>query len=226
MNYRRAQRLAILGDTSPDSQALAKNAIRLIDQTSASREPADDAVAGRRDLDIEAKAAVASHPDFVFWTGSAASGGALVKALRDAGFKGTFTASAASESPAFLAAAGRTEPRAHSSPPPRRRTNTCRTRRRGAGASRRRIAARPGSMPCRRTTPYARSRRRRARPDDTDGAQVAHNLPKLSEKLTTFLGVVRFARDHTLLYDNRVILVVKNGDFAWERSLRTDSLQG
>ena len=61
---------------------------------------------------------------------------------------------------------------------------------------------------------------------DIDGAEVANNLPKLSEKLTTFLGVERFARDHTLLYDNRVILVVKNGDFAWERSLRTDSLQG
>jgi branched-chain amino acid transport system substrate-binding protein len=36
--------------------------------------------------------------------------------------------------------------------------------------------------------------------------------------------VVRFAHDHTLLYDNRVILKVKNGAFTWERSLRTDSL--
>ena len=106
MNYRHAQRLAILGDTSPDSQALAKNAIRLIDKTP--RLVSLQTIhAGRRDLDTEAKATVASHPDFVYWTGSAASGGALVKALRKAGFKGTFTASAASESPAFLAAAGR-----------------------------------------------------------------------------------------------------------------------
>jgi branched-chain amino acid transport system substrate-binding protein len=35
---------------------------------------------------------------------------------------------------------------------------------------------------------------------------------------------MRFARDHTLLYDNRVILKVKDGAFAWERSLRTDTL--
>ena len=38
------------------------------------------------------------------------------------------------------------------------------------------------------------------------------------------LGVVRFAHDHTLLYDNRVILKVKDGKLTWDRSLRTDSL--
>jgi branched-chain amino acid transport system substrate-binding protein len=38
-------------------------------------------------------------------------------------------------------------------------------------------------------------------------------------------GVIRFAHDHTLRYDNRVILEVEKGAFAWKRSLRTDSLQ-
>jgi len=59
------------------------------------------------------------------------------------------------------------------------------------------------------------------------------DCPKVIKAMTTLdpdfvnsLGVVRFAHDHTLLYDNRVILVVKNGSFAWERSLRTDTLQG
>ena len=61
---------------------------------------------------------------------------------------------------------------------------------------------------------------------DTDGAKIAAELAELDLRLTTFLGVVRFARDHTLLYDNRVILVVKENAFAWKRSLRTDSLQG
>ena len=58
-----------------------------------------------------------------------------------------------------------------------------------------------------------------------DPASVAAQLTKLSTSFTTFLGVVRFAQDHTLLYDNRVILVAKDGKFAWKRSLRTDSLQ-
>jgi branched-chain amino acid transport system substrate-binding protein len=42
---------------------------------------------------------------------------------------------------------------------------------------------------------------------------------------TNSLGVVRFAADHRLLYDNRVILKVKGGAITWERSLRTDALQ-
>jgi len=46
----------------------------------------------------------------------------------------------------------------------------------------------------------------------------------LDTDLMNSLGVVRFARGHTLLYDNRVILKVENGSFRWERSLRTDSL--
>ncbi len=49
-------------------------------------------------------------------------------------------------------------------------------------------------------------------------------IPELDEKFANALGVVRFARDHTLLYDNRVILKVKGGKFTWDRSPRTDSL--
>ena len=225
MNYRHAQRLAILGDTSPDSQALAKNAIRLIDQ--APRLVSLQTIrAGRRDLDTEAKATVASRPDFVYWTGSATSGGALVRALREAGFKGTFTASAASESRGLP---GRSRSRGSRGRVRHRHREPAKPAERVVVAT-----ALPG-----RVSPHARARcpagvrrRTRARPGDAPGrrhrrhSRSRDNLPKLSEKLTTFLGVVRFARDHTLLYDNRVILVVKNGDFAWERSLRTDSLQG
>ena len=224
MNYRHAQRLAILGDTSPDSQALAKNAIRLIDQ--APRLVSLQTIrAGRRNLDTEAKATVASHPDFVYWTGSASSGGALVRALRKAGFKGTFTASAASESAAFLAAAGREGAEGAvvtATASPRNLPNASSWRRRFQDA----YHHTPGLDALQAYDAVRALAQAMRQAGDTDGAQVAHNLPKLSEKLTTFLGVVRFARDHTLLYDNRVILVVKNGDFAWERSLRTDSLQG
>ena len=49
-------------------------------------------------------------------------------------------------------------------------------------------------------------------------------MTTLDTQFTNSLGVVRFANDHTLLYDNRVILKVENGAFTWERSLRTDSL--
>jgi branched-chain amino acid transport system substrate-binding protein len=58
----------------------------------------------------------------------------------------------------------------------------------------------------------------------TEGPKVVKSLTTLDQKFVNSLGVVRFAHDHTLLYDNRVILKVKNGAFTWERSLRTDSL--
>jgi branched-chain amino acid transport system substrate-binding protein len=54
---------------------------------------------------------------------------------------------------------------------------------------------------------------------------VIAGLEQLDVNLTNALGVIRFAHDHSLLYDNRVILEVKNGKLAWNRSLRTDSLQ-
>jgi branched-chain amino acid transport system substrate-binding protein len=223
MNYRRAQRLAIVGDESPDSQTIARETVSAIDRVpqlvSLQKVPVD-----KRDLRIEAEAALHSHPDFVFWTGSAAGGGALVKALRALGFKGTFTASAASESPAFLEAAGDAAE--------------------GAFVT---ATAKPDNMPD--AAPWrARFRAAKGHEPGLDALQaydgvralaqaarqaggtnrdaVAAQLPALSPKLTTFIGPIRLARDHTLLYDNRVILVVKNGSFGWERSLRTDTLQG
>ena len=45
-----------------------------------------------------------------------------------------------------------------------------------------------------------------------------------TRNFTNSMGVVRFAADHTLLYDNRVILEGKDGKLTWKRSLRTDSL--
>ena len=223
MNYRRAQRLAILGDESPEAQTLARETVSAIDRVprlvSLQKVPAR-----KRDLRVEAKAALHAHPDFVFWAGSAAGAGALVKALRGLGFKGTFTASAASESPAFLRAAGDAADGAFV-------TATAAPKNVPDAASwRARFRAAKGHEPgleALQAYDGVRALAQAARQaGETSGAAVADELPDLDPKLTTFIGPIRLARDHTLLYDNRVILVVKNGSFAWERSLRTDTLQG
>ncbi len=224
MNYRRAQRLAIVGDSSSDSETLAKETISAID-----RVPRvvslQSAPAGKRDLRLEAKAALASRPDFVFWTGSAAGGGALAKALHALGFKGTFTASAASESPEFLAAAGpggAEQAFVTATAAPRNVP--------AAGAWRARFRAAYGREPgldALQAYDAVRALAQGARQaDDTSAEGIAAQLPRLNSKLKTFIGPIRLASDHTLVYDNRVILVVRHGAFAWERSLRTDALQG
>ena len=62
------------------------------------------------------------------------------------------------------------------------------------------------------------------RAKSTDGPAMIKAMTTIDPSFTNALGVVRFAGDHRLLYDNRVILKVKGGAFTWERSLRTDSL--
>ena len=222
MNYRRAQRLAVIDDPSPESQTLAKNAIRLVDETP--KVVSLQTVKPGGDLDTIAKAAILSKPNFIYWTGAPATGGALAKALHANGYTGTFTASAASESPAFLQAAGPdgAEGAFVTATSTAENTPTAadwRTR------FQQRFHHAPGldalqAYDAVRTLVHATDRAH-----GTDATAVARQMSAIDVKFTTFLGVMRFAHDHTLLYDNRVILQVRKGAFTWKRSLRTDPVQ-
>jgi branched-chain amino acid transport system substrate-binding protein len=223
MNYKSAQRLAVVADSSPDSRALAEQAIRLVDQ-------APQVVSfqivpvGRRDLRQAAAAVVASSPDFVYWTGSPASGGALLRALRGLGFRGIFTGSAVSESPEFVQAAGPAAAEGAfvtATAAPRNLPNAEVWRAQFRSAYHRE----PGLDAMQAYDAVGALAQAIRQAGATESAKVKANLTRLSEHFTTFLGVMRFAGDHTLLYDNRVILVVRKGAFAWKRSLRTDTLQ-
>ena len=221
MNYRGAQRLAVLQDESPESKDLARKAISAVDEVPklVSLQTVEP---GGQDMATIAKATIASKPNFVLWTGGAAAGGELVKALRDAGYKGTFTATAESEDPAFLAAAGEAGEEAFvtaTSTP----LNTPAAEQWTARFEQR-YNRQPGfeaqqGFDAVRTLAHAMNRSR-----STESGKVLKAMTTLDAKFANALGPVRFAGDHTLLYDNRVILKVKDGAFEWERSLRTDSL--
>jgi branched-chain amino acid transport system substrate-binding protein len=222
MNYRHAQRLAVVADAGAASQALVKNVITLIDQApelvSLQKVPV-----GKTDLAVAAKAALASHPNFVFWAGGPAGGGALAAALHKAGYKGTFTASAASESPKFLAAAHGGADGAFVTATSTA-TNTP-TAKKWLARFRDTYHRDPGLDALQGYDAIRTLARAARQAHSTEPKAIAAQVPKLSTDFTTFLGVVRFARDHTLLYDNRIILTVKNDAFTYKRSLRTDSLQ-
>lgn len=221
MNYQEAERLAVVQDDTADSKSIATQAIGLLDgqpkvvslQTLAPDGPK---------LKTLAKAAVASKPDFVLWTGAPEPGGQLIKALRAEGFKGTFSTTAASESDAFLTAAGTaadgTFVMATSSPLNTPMASTFRD------AFKAKFNRDPGfdaqqAYDSVRTIAHAANKAK-----SLDGPKMVAKINELDATFVNSLGVVRFARDHTLLYDNRVILKVKGGEFTWERSLRTDSL--
>jgi branched-chain amino acid transport system substrate-binding protein len=224
MAYRRAQRLAIVGDSTSDSRTLVKETVGAIDRVPG-LVSLQTVPVGKRDLRLEAKAALVSRPDFVFWTGSAAGGGSLAKALHELGYTGTFAASAGSEDGAFLAAAGRAGAEGAfvtATAAPRNVPGAADWRRRFRSAYGREpgLDALQGYDAVRALAQAARQA------GDTSSERIAGELPRLSPKLTTLIGPIRLARDHTLVYDNRVILVVRHGAFTWERSLRTDTLQG
>ena len=48
-------------------------------------------------------------------------------------------------------------------------------------------------------------------------------LPRLDLEFTTLLGVLQFARDHTIQEDDHIILVVRNGAFRTANTLRSNS---
>ncbi len=223
INYLEGTRLAVVQDDSPLSKDIAQQTIGLIDGTPKLVSLQTIEPKGPK-VETIAKAAVAAKPDAVLWTGGAAKGGELVKALRAAGYKGKFTATAQSESPEFLAAAGAagddTTIMATASP--------MNTQTPAAEKWRASFKARYHRDPLFEAQQGYDSvkvlEHAIEKAKSTDSAKVTKQLTTLDADFVNSMGVVRFAKDHRLLYDNRVILKVKNGALEWERSLRTDSL--
>jgi len=223
INYLEGTRLAILQDDSAQSKDITQQTVGLLEDAPklVSLQTVEPDGAPIQTL---AKAAVKSKPDVILWTGAAQQGGELVKALRAAGYEKPFTATAASESQAFLTAAGPAGEgatiMATASP-----TNTQTPFAKAWRASfQKRYKRDPGfdaqqGYDSIRVLAHAANKAK-----STDGAKMANAMKTLDQNFVNAMGVVRFAEDHRLLYDNRVILKVKNGKFAWERSLRTDSL--
>jgi branched-chain amino acid transport system substrate-binding protein len=215
--------VAVLQDDSPGSKDLAQQTIGLIDGTPKlvslqTIEPDGPTV------ETIAKAAVAAKPNVVLWTGEAAKGGELVKELRAAGYKGKFTATGQSESPEFLTAAGAAGDHA----PIMATARPGNTQTPGAEKWRAGFKARYHRDPLFEAQQGYDSvkvlEHAIEKAKSTDGAKVTKEIATLDPGFVNSMGVVRFAKDHRLLYDNRVILKVKNGALEWERSLRTDSL--
>ena len=162
-----------------------------------------------------------SKPDVVFWAGSAAGAGRLVKALRRAGFKGTFLASAESDTPAFVAAAGSAADGAFVVAPAHPQNVA------GGRAWAERFTAAYDHAPGRDAMQAYDAVRTLAQAitqtGKVDRPLNTAQLPRLDLEFKTLLGVVQFARDHTIQEDDHVILVVRDGVFRTANALRSNS---
>ena len=206
MNYRQAQRLAVVQDDSAESKALARKAIGLVDGAPklVSLQTVEP---GGQDMKTIA-ARPRSPPSRTSSSGPAlpAKGGELAQGAARGRLQGHVQRDRRVREPrvperrrvtaadgAYVTATATAEEHADGAS-------------RGARASSSATSASPGSRRSRATTPCARSRTRSRRRKTTDGPKVVKAMTTLDPDFVNSLGVVRFAHDHTLLYDNRVIL--------------------
>jgi len=214
--YARAQKLAVLTDPDAASKALGEQVVGL---SAPVPKPVSEQVV--KDVDVAVKAALASEPDTVYWAGDATRGGELLKALKAAGFDGSFVASAESEDQAFVTAAGDAADGAYVIAP-----------------------ASPQNLPA--AADFAsRFERRHGHAPTVDALQAYEGVRTLAQAVTqsgkveaernsaelaqidaafeTFLGAgSAFASDHTIKYDNNIVLRVDGGKLVVENLLRSD----
>jgi branched-chain amino acid transport system substrate-binding protein len=218
LTYVSAQRLAVVTDGSAASKFLAKQVIGL---TAPAPKPVSqqNLAAGNRDWKSIATIALASKPDFVYWAGDAESSGKLVAALRAGGYTGHFIASAQSESPDFLAAAGDAAEGAYV-------VTTASPQNLPAAADwTKRFTKAYGHAPGRDAMQAYDALRALAQAvtqtGKVDPALNSAQVPRLEDSYSTFLGNLAFAPDHTIRDDNHIVLIVKGGAFTVANLLRS-----
>jgi branched-chain amino acid transport system substrate-binding protein len=177
-------------------------------------------VAEDADFAQVARTALAAKPDTVYFAGPAEASGKLVAALRKAGFDGTYVASAESESPAFLAAAGDAADHAFVIAPASPQNLP------EAAAWTKRFTARFKRPPGRDAMLAYDALRALAQAvtqtGEIDPERNSAELPRLRDGYSGFLGGLHFAEDHTVLFDSNIALTVSGGVFKLDNALRSN----
>jgi branched-chain amino acid transport system substrate-binding protein len=213
--YRNAQRLAVVSGTGAADVRLSKQVLGL-------SAPAPVPVSEQHSDDPAqaATVALAAKPDTVYYAGPAESAGRLVAALRGSGFRGRFVASAQSDSPAFLRAAGASGQGAYVIAPATPQNLPA------AGAWARRFSRRFGHAPGRDAMLAYEGLRSLAQAvtqsGKVDSRANSSELFRLQDDYRDFLGEpLQFAADHTVKYDDNIALQVSAGAFEVESTLRS-----
>lgn len=216
--FQRVQRLATVSDA--DGAALAKQVIGLA--APVPKAVSEQTVAAAPDWDQVAKTALASEPDVVYWSGTAEGSARLLTALRAAGYDGSFLASSESESEEFLTAAGEAAEGAFVIAPASPQNLP------DAADWTKRFTKRFGHAPGRDAMLAYDALRALAQAviqtGKVDPELNSAQLPKLDDTYGGFLGDgMRFAHDHTVLFDSNIALTVSGGAFQVADTLRSDT---
>jgi branched-chain amino acid transport system substrate-binding protein len=216
--FQQAHTLATVSTTDKASKTLAEQVLGLASPApkAVSEQTLDPASADYAQI---ARTALAAKPDTVYFAGPADASGKLAAALHDAGFDGSFIASAASESPGFIAAAGAAAEGAFVIAPASPQNLP------DAAAWTKRFTTRFKRAPGRDAMLAYDALRALAQAvtqtGKVDPKLNSAELPKLQDAYGGFLGGLQFAADHTVLYDSNIALKVSGGSFALANTLRT-----
>jgi branched-chain amino acid transport system substrate-binding protein len=192
----------VLGLSSPVPKPVSRQAVTAIDDT-------------------VVKAALSGDPDTVYWAGPPTDGGQLLAALTDAGFHGNFVASEASESPAFLAAAGAAAEGAYVVAPAT--PQNLPEAREWAQRFKQKFGHEPGLDALQAYDGVRALAQAVTQSGKVDRKRNNQELEVLDSSYKTFLDDgLSFASDHTIKYDNNIVLKVDGGKFVVENTLRSD----
>jgi branched-chain amino acid transport system substrate-binding protein len=215
--FKQALRLAAISAGGKAPESLAKAVLGLA--SPAPKAVSEQHVAADADFAQVARTALASKPDTVYFAGPAEASGALVAALRDAGFEGTYVASAESESPAFLAAAGDAADAAFVIAPASPQNLP------EAATWTKRFTARFKRAPGRDAMLAYDALRALAQAvtqsGEIDPKRNSAELARLRDGYGGFLGGLQFAQDHTVLFDSNIALTVSGNAFKLDNALRS-----
>ncbi|WP_028067162.1 ABC transporter substrate-binding protein [Solirubrobacter soli] len=193
----------VLGLSAPVPKPVSQQAVDAIDET-------------------VVKSALAGDPDTVYWAGPPADGGKLLAALTDAGFHGGFVASEASESPEFLAAAGDAAEGAFVIAPatPQNLPEAAEWSER----FKQKFGHEPGLDALQAYNGVLALAHAVTQSGKVDRERNSQELEVLDDDYKTFLDKgLSFASDHTIKYDNNIVLKVDGGQFTVENLLRSDA---
>jgi branched-chain amino acid transport system substrate-binding protein len=215
--FQKSQRLAAVSAGGQAAATLAKKVLGL--SSPVPKPVSEQHVAADADFAQVARTTLASEPDAVYFAGPAQASGKLVAALREAGFDGAYVASAESESPGFLAAAGDAADQAFVITPASPQNLP------EAAAWTKRFTARFKHAPGRDALLAYDALRGLAQAvtqsGEIDPERNSAELARLADGYRGFLGGLRFAHDHTMLFDNNIALTVSGGAFKLDNALRS-----
>ena len=215
--FKEALRLAAISAGGKAPESLAKAVLALA--SPAPKAVSEQHVGEDADFAQVARTALAAKPDTVYFAGPPEASGKLVAALRQAGFEGAYVASAESESPAFLAAAGDAADDAFVIAPASPQNLP------EAAAWTKRFTTRFKRAPGRDAMLAYDALRALAQAvtqsGEIDPKRNSAELPRLRDGYGGFLGGLRFAQDHTVLFDSNIALTVSDGAFKLDNALRS-----